>query len=57
MATPKQVELYNSLCEELGQEPDEEFENLSYEDSYEAIQELIQIRDSLRTNDDEPYWY
>jgi hypothetical protein len=40
MATEKQVRYYQSLCEQLGQEPDDAFENLTTKEASEAITEL-----------------
>jgi len=40
MATEKQVNYYKALCELLGQEPDENFENLSVAEASDAISEL-----------------
>ena len=47
MATEKQVELYKKLCEELGQDADSDFENLSDNDAGESISELIAIKEEL----------
>lgn len=43
MATEKQVKYYNNLCRQLGQEPDDDFENLSTREASEAIQELKEM--------------
>ena len=40
VATEKQVNYYKALCELLGQEPDENFENLSVAEASDAISEL-----------------
>ena len=41
MATEKQVRYYQSLCRQLGQEPDDDFENL---DTYEASQAIDELK-------------
>jgi hypothetical protein len=43
VATKKQFELYKKLCEELGQDYDEDFENLDNAVASEQIQELIEM--------------
>lgn len=40
MATEKQVRYYQSLCRQLGQEPDGDFEQLSTEEASAEIEEL-----------------
>jgi len=40
MATENQVNYYKALCELLGQEPDENFENLSVAEASDVISEL-----------------
>ena len=40
MATEKQVKYYKYLCRQLGQEPDDDFEQLSTEEASEEIEEL-----------------
>ena len=40
MATDTQIAYYRYLCEELGQEPDDDFENLTIKEASEAITEL-----------------
>jgi len=62
MPTPKQVELYIDLCEQLGQDADvEEFERMNYKEVKEAIDELIEMRreqkDKFEGKDDGRYWY
>lgn len=47
MATKKQIELYNTVCAQLGQEPEEDFEWLSTLEASKQIMELIEIRDEL----------
>ncbi len=44
MATQRQVLLYESLCEEIGQEPDDTFENLTINDASKAIDELYELK-------------
>lgn len=43
MATDRQVAYYKSLCQQLGQEPDDDFENLTTEEASEAITELNEM--------------
>lgn len=43
MATEAQVKYYKYLCEELGQQPDEDFENLTKTEASKAISELIEM--------------
>ena len=43
MATEKQVRYYQSLCRQLGQEPEDDFENLTIKEASEAITELIEM--------------
>ena len=40
MATEKQVKYYKYLCRQLGQEPDDDFEQLSTEEASVEIAEL-----------------
>ena len=58
MATETQVELYKKLCEELGQDADSDFENLSDNDAGESISELIAIKEELdKAGIDDDFWY
>ena len=41
MATEKQVKYYKYLCRQLGQEPEDDFENL---DTYEASQAIDELK-------------
>ncbi len=53
MATEKQINFYKQLCEEIGQDADDDFvpfENLSVADASKAIQELIEIKKELDIN-------
>jgi hypothetical protein len=43
MATDKQTEYYTALCVKLGQEPDDDFENLSISEASNAISELAEM--------------
>lgn len=43
MATDRQVAYYKSLCQQLGQEPDDDFENLTTEEARKAITEINEI--------------
>ena len=43
MATDRQVAYYKSLCQQLGQEPEDDFENLTIKEASEAITELNEI--------------
>jgi len=43
MATEKQIQYYKSLCEQLGQEPEDDFENLTIKEASEAIAELKEM--------------
>ena len=45
MATDRQIAYYKSLCQQLGQEPDDDFENFSTGEAREAITELLEILD------------
>jgi len=45
MATEKQIRYYQSLCQRLGQEPEDDFENFSTGEAREAITELLEILD------------
>jgi len=45
MATEKQIRYYQSLCRQLGQAPEDDFENLSTGEAREAITELLKILD------------
>ena len=40
MATEKQIRYYKYLCTRLGQEPEDDFENLDTKEASEAIDEL-----------------
>ena len=40
MATDRQIAYYKSLCRQLGQEPDGDFEQLSTEEASAEIEEL-----------------
>ena len=57
MATKKQFEFYKTLCEELGQEAEEDFINLPLELASKQISELKIINDSKKSIDDTCYWY
>jgi hypothetical protein len=41
MATEKQIRYYQSLCRQLGQAPEDDFENL---DTYEASQAIDELK-------------
>ena len=41
MATDRQIAYYKSLCQQLGQEPEDDFENL---DTYEASQAIDELK-------------
>ena len=43
MATDRQVAYYKSLCQQLGQESDDDFENLDNTEASEAITELVEM--------------
>lgn len=43
MATDRQVAYYKSLCQQLGQEPEDDFENLTDKEASEAITELLEM--------------
>lgn len=43
MATDRQIAYYKSLCQQLGQEPDDAFENLTIKEASEAITELNEM--------------
>lgn len=45
MATDRQVAYYKSLCQQLGQAPEDDFEDLTTEEASEAITELLEILD------------
>jgi hypothetical protein len=60
MATDKQISYYESLCNELGQEPDEEFENKNVSEASKVIVELKSLREKMgkfEGKDDNCYWY
>lgn len=46
MATPKQVELIISLYEEIGQEPEDDIEELNTKETSKRIKELLAIKRS-----------
>jgi hypothetical protein len=43
MATDRQVAYYKSLCQQLGQAPEYEFENLTDKEASEVITELLEM--------------
>lgn len=43
MATDRQIAYYKSLCRQLGQEPEDDFENLTIKEASEAIAELNEM--------------
>lgn len=43
MATDKQIAYYNSLCAKLGQEPEDDFENLNNTEASRAISEIKEL--------------
>jgi len=47
MATYAQVLLYEALCESIGQEPEDTFENLSPSEATKAIDELYELKRSI----------
>jgi len=60
MATETQVSYYNDLCEEIGQEPDEGFENESVANASKIIVDLKAIREEMgkfEGKEDNCYWY
>lgn len=48
MATEKQVEFYESLCEQTNMEPDENFESLSTAEASKVIDELLEIKEEMK---------
>lgn len=46
MATPKQVELIISLYEEIGQEPEDDIEELNTKEANKRIKDLLVIKRS-----------
>ena len=51
------VELYENLCEQLGQDADtEEFERMSYTEVRETIDELLKMQ-KKDVGTDDCYWY
>ena len=46
-ATEKQVNFYRQLCEEIGQDADDDFERMSVSEASKAIQELIDLKKEL----------
>ena len=56
MATQKQVEFYESLCEQLGQDSDDDFDSLSIDEASKHLTELVDMVAELN-NDNEPYYY
>jgi hypothetical protein len=61
MATDKQINYYNSLCFTLGQEPEEDFQNLTIKEASKIINELKEMlqaqKDKFEGKDDSCYWY
>ena len=49
-ATEKQVAFYTQLCEDIGQDADDDFENMSVSEASKAIQELIDLKKELGIN-------
>jgi hypothetical protein len=49
MSTDRQIAYYKSLCRQLGQEPDDSFENLTIAEASKAITELNEMLDEKRT--------
>lgn len=47
MATDRQIVYYKSLCEQLGQEPDDDFENLTTKEASEVITELKEMVEGI----------
>ena len=43
MATDRQIAYYKSLCQQLGQAPEDDFENLTDKEASEAITELVEM--------------
>ena len=43
MATDRQIAYYKSLCQQLGQAPEDDFENLTIKEASEAIAELNEM--------------
>ena len=50
MATEKQVNFYRQLCEDIGQDADDEFENMSVSEASKTIKELIDLKRELGIN-------
>ena len=51
MATEKQIRYYKYLCTRLGQEPDDDFENMDNLEASQAIDELkyiLEEREGIR---------
>jgi hypothetical protein len=61
MATDEQVSYYNSLCEELGQDADEDFDNLPIYEASKIIDELKTMvqehKNKFEGKNDNCYWY
>ena len=61
MVTERQENLYKSLCEELGQEPEDDFTEKSSAEGSKIISELIAMRkeqkDKFEGKDDGCYYY
>jgi len=61
LATEKQVSFYESLCNQLGQEPDEGFENMTVSEASKSIDELKRMmqerKDKFEGKEDDCYWY
>jgi hypothetical protein len=61
LANDKQVSYYNNLCEELGQDADEDFDSLSIYEAGKVIAELKQMvqerKNKFEGKEDDCYWY
>jgi hypothetical protein len=57
MATQKQYNYYQILCNQLGQEHDENFQNLPSDVASKEINELNTILNNKKSKEDTCYWY
>lgn len=47
MATDRQVAYYKSLCQQLGQEPEDDFEDFTTMEASEALAELKEMLEEM----------
>lgn len=60
MATEKQVNYIKNLYRQLGQEPEDNLENLTHEEvqnTIKELKELIEEKKKFEPHEDNCYWY